>query len=499
MSEQKIGRVVSTEKSPSFIDVDVRLDPGKIIRPGQLLFVDISEEEPRHRFAILRVSNAMEINPYETPLSSQVRDAFNIESSRGREDLLRKYVVVSSEVIEIITIDSNGNFIFEEPSFIIPAGAEVFETLPEMTSAVLGFPDKDLPTTIVIGTAIGNEDITVSLDANKTLPRHILIVGSTGTGKSYLIGKITEELKRLGIRHVNIDVHGELCDATTQLGGQILVPGKNLSVRLSSLEEPEVLGMIPIQNQLHIDIVSRAFLNLKKKGGYFDVDSFEDEALNVAHQFGSGKSTLSIISARVQTLNNISFLGSGFDWVKSLKEKGALVNVDCRNLGHWELRTVVGAIARELMFLRKRGAIEPLVISMDEAHMFLPAGDSVTSSQVLAELIRMGRHYGVGIIVSSQSPGDIDRRITKITNTRFVFAIEPTELASISGLLGDTPRDLMNNLPRLRVGTCLIAGSRETVKHSLVAQIGGRTTKDGGTTPPMLKPASNSDGKQENA
>lgn len=486
MPDEKIGRVVATEKSPSFVDVDVRLDPGKMVRPGQLMFVDIGKEEPRHRFAILRVSNAIETNPYENPLSSQVRDAFNIESSRSREDLLRKYTVASSEVIEIISLDSGGKFTFEEPSFIIPAGAEVFETLPEMTSVVLGFPDKDLPTTIVIGTVIGNENITVALDANKALSRHILIVGSTGTGKSYLLGLIAEELKRLGIRHVNIDVHGELCDATQQLSGKTFVPGRNLTVRLSSLEEPEVLGMIPIQNQLHIDIVSRAFLNLKKRGTPFDAADLEREATNTAVQFGSGKSTLGIVSARVQTLGNISFLGSGFDWVKALKGKGTLINIDCRNLGHWELKTVVGAIARELMFLRKRGLIEPLVLSMDEAHLFLPSGSSVPSSQVLAELIRMGRHHGVGIIVSSQSPGDIDRRITKITNTRFVFAIEPTELASVSGLLGDTPRDLMDNLPRLRVGTCLMAGSRETVKHSLVVQVGRRETKDGGTTPPML-------------
>jgi DNA helicase HerA-like ATPase len=123
---------------------------------------------------------------------------------------------------------------------------------------------------------------------------------------------------------------------------------------------------------------------------------------------------------------------------------------------------------------------------MDEAHLFLPAGEKTSSSQVLAELIRMGRHHGVGIIVSSQSPGDIDRRITKITNTRFIFGIEPSELASISGLLGDTPLDLMDNIPRLRVGNCLLAGSRETVKHSMVIQVDKRTTQDSGKTPLMI-------------
>jgi hypothetical protein len=247
--------------------------------------------------------------------------------------------------------------------------------------------------------------------------------------------------------------------------------------------------MIPIQNQLHIDIVSRAFLELKKSGQDFAVGDLEEAALGLAEQFSSGKSTQAIISARIQALGNISILGEGFDWLGELKQKGALIDVDCRRLGQWELRTVVGAIARELMHLRRAGKIEPFVLSMDEAHLFLPGGDSAPSSQVLAELIRMGRHYGVGIIVSSQSPGDIDRRISKITNTRFIFAIEPSELASVGGLLGDAPPDLMYNLPRLRVGTCLLAGSRETVKHSMVIEVGKRKTKDSGTTPPMIKPS----------
>jgi DNA helicase HerA-like ATPase len=486
MSSEKIGRVVATERSPSFLYVDIRLDPGKFVRPGQLLFAQVGATESSVDYAILRVSSAIEVNPYENPLSSQVRDAFNMEPSRGREDLLRKYVVANSQLIEVVTVKHDGGFLSQEPSIIVPAGTEVYETALEMTSRVLGFPDSNEPNAIRVGSAIGNERIEVTLDANKALPRHILIVGSTGTGKSYLLGLLTEKLAKLGVRHINIDVHGELCDATRQLGGRTLIPGKDLTVRLSSLEEPEVLGMIPIQNPLHIDIVSRAFLELKKSGRPFGVRDFEREAGEIAVQFSSSKSTLGIISARIQALSTVSILGQGFNWIDSLGNDGALINVDCRELGHWELRTVVGAVARELMFLRKRNQIKPFVLSMDEAHLFLPGGETTASSQVLAELIRMGRHFGVGIIVSSQSPGDIDRRITKITNTRFIFGIEPSELASVSGLLGDTPIDLMNNIPRLRVGTCLLAGSRETVKHSMVIQVEKRTTTDSGTTPLMI-------------
>jgi hypothetical protein len=479
---EKTGRVVSTDRGPSFLEVDVRLSPGKIVRPGQLLFAEVKEKE----YAILRVSSAKEINPYENPLSSQVRDEFNMEPSRGREDLLRKYVVVNSQLIEVVSVGPDGTLVSHEPAIIVPAGTEVFETALDFTSKVLGFPDVNSPCAISIGSAIGNDSIHVTLDANKALPRHILIVGSTGTGKSYLAGLLTEKLVKIGVPHINIDVHGELCDATTQLGGKNLLPGKDLTVKLSSLEEPEVLGMIPIQNPLHVDIVSKAFIELKKSGRPFTVADFERAAADVTAQFASGKSTLPIISARIQALNSISILGQGYDWIGDLNTRGALINIDCRELGHWELRLVVGAVARELMSLRKRNKIKPFVLSMDEAHLFLPSGEETASSQVLSEAIRMGRHYGVGIIVSSQSPGDIDRRITKITNTRFIFAIEPSELNSVGGLLGDTPIDLMNNIPRLRVGTCLLAGSRETVKHSMVIQIEKRTTKDSGTTPAMI-------------
>ena len=180
-------------------------------------------------------------------------------------------------------------------------------------------------------------------------------------------------------------------------------------------------------------------------------------------------------------------MGAGFDWASALSKPGALVNLDCRDLGHSELRIVVGAVARDLMNLRANGKIGPLVLSMDEAHLFLPGGESTPSATVLGELIRFGRHHGVGIIIASQSPSDIDRRIAKITNTRFFFAMEPSELASVSGLLSDASADLVQNLPRLRVGTCLLVGSRETVKHALVMQVAKRTTTHGGETPQMIE------------
>src|SRR2546428_13387633 len=79
------------------------------------------------------------------------------------------------------------------------------------------------------------------------------------------------------------------------------------------------------------------------------------------------------------------------------------------------------------------------------------------------------------------------KRIAKINNARFFFAMGPYGVASVSGLLADAPEELVRNLSRLRVGTCLLVGSRETVKHPLVMQVGKRTTTHGGETPTMIE------------
>jgi hypothetical protein len=484
---EKIGRVVATEESPSFSTVIVRLDAGKRVRPGEILLSPASLEDSKKDYIILRVSDAREYNEYENPLDSQVRDIFDVGSPRGREDLLRKFVLARTQPIELVHENSDSTWASEDPHLLIPSGTEVYVAASGIIDKVLGFTDPKDPAAIEIGEVVGSSGIRAVLDANKVLPRHILVVGSTGTGKSYLMGVISEQLKKIGIRHINIDIHGEMAKAAEQLEGQNLIPGKELTVQLSSLSEPEVMEMLPITNELHRDIAVKAFSNLKKTGRKFGVDDFREEAVSVTKEYGAKKSTEEIMKARIDTLHGIEVLGSGFDWVGALQNDGAFINLDCREISsHSELKIIVGAIARELMSLRKRNKIRELVLSMDEAHLFLPSGEISPSSQVLGELIRFGRHHGVGIIIASQSPNDVDRRIAKITNTRLFFAIEQSELGSVGGLLGDTPEDFVKNLPRLKTGTCLLVGSRDTVKHSQIIQVGKRTTQHGGETPRMI-------------
>ena len=488
MPAEFVGNVVSDEKTPSYSTVLCHLLPGKTTRPGELLMVEI--EEGLH-YSLGRVREGREVNPYETADLSHMRGLLGLESPSKREDLPRKFKVVSLDLLEELIMEEGNNWRLREPQTIIPAGSKIFKATEETAALAVGLK-KNGNGGVDIGNVVGSQDLRVVLDANKVFPRHVLIVGTTGTGKSWLRGVLAEEINALGIPQVNIDLHGEATEAAKELGGQNLIPGTTLTVKLSSLTEPEVLGLIPYLHELHEQIVTRAFLELKKKAGPegFGLDELLREVDKVGQQFGAKPPTMSIVRARLEALRYVRVIGKGVNWANLLKPS-AFINIDCRGVSHGELQAIAGAVGRELLGLRMRKMVPPLILSIDEAHMFIPYGEESPSSQVLREVIRWGRHYGICLILITPSPTDIDRKIIRITNTRFIFAIEPDQLDALRGVFADAPEEIIYRLPKLEQGTCLLTGSKETVRHALLVKIKARKTTHGGATPDIINEVKN--------
>ena len=58
---------------------------------------------------------------------------------------------------------------------------------------------------------------------------------------------------------------------------------------------------------------------------------------------------------------------------------------------------------------------------------------------MLREIARIGRHYRLGLILTTQSPADVDRSVLKRLLTRFVHSIEPDQLDALRGVFADAP------------------------------------------------------------
>lgn len=485
--DERIGTVVSSASTPTFSTLHVHLDAGKRVRPGELLLAAADEG----MFSVGRVVEGREVNIYEGAQKAHLRKLLDLKSvSSDHEDLPGKYRIIELDLLEEV-VYTEGHSKLREPQTLVPAGSPVYRSTGTIVNLVLGLSSNDEENgKLMVGHTVGKSASPVPLDGRIVLPRHILIVGTTGTGKSWLHGVLTEEIQEIGLPQINIDVHGELVKAAEELGGINLVPGRNITVPITSLSEPEILELIPFLTDLQGEIVRRAFLELKKrttiKGINGTLDDLLEEINEVGKRMQARSQTIGMARARTDMLQFVPIIGEGIDWEAVLK-RGICVNIDCRMLPHSELHAVVGAIGRQLLGLRMKGRIPPFAFSVDEAHLFIPHQEKTTSGQVLRELIRYGRHYGICLILITQSPTDVDRRIIRITNTRFLFAIEPDQLDALRGVFADAPRDLIKRLPKIEVGTCLLTGSRETVRHAIPIKIRGRRTTHGGETPDLIE------------
>jgi hypothetical protein len=476
-----IGKTVFVGDAPSLERVAFVCLGSNEVGSGEMVKIQF-DKSGKSVVAAARVTSGLEQNPYETPQRTQVMDALGISSSEIDEDSLGRFKVYYADLLEFVYHDGS----MGRPSGIVPSGSPVSAPDEDFVRKVLGMPLPNEADSLNLATLGNSDNISVTLSANKTLPRHILVVGTTGSGKSYFVGKAVEEVSRIGIPVIIVDIHGEYIKETEELKGTVLRPGVNLRIRLDSLEESEVLGMLPITNELHTNIAARAFSDLKMSGRPFGVREYENKVREVAIDIGSTKGTQTIMEARIRSLNTIKILGDGIKW-DAILSKGAVIDVDCRDLTRTYVIMLVGAMARELYNLRKSGKIPPLVLALDEAHIFLPASGSSGASFVLGEIVRMGRHAPIGAIISTQHPSDIDQATAKITNTRFIFAIEPSELGSLGGLLGDMPPETVNYLTHMEQGECLLVGNRETIRHSVTTKISKRKTTPGGDTPRMIQ------------
>ena len=132
---------------------------------------------------------------------------------------------------------------------------------------------------------------------------------------------------------------------------------------------------------------------------------------------------------------------------------------------------ILASTLREVTELRKRKEINPFVIFIDEAHLFVPQDEDSPCKQIIRESVRIGRHHGICTVLITQSPMDIDKKAIRQCNTRLLFAIEVDQLQSIQGVKADATQEMIDRLPKAPVGSCILTGTYETIKHAIPVQI----------------------------
>ncbi len=489
---KEIGNVIADDDSPSFDIFRFKALANEYVYPGTLVGAVLNEK----RFLIGRISSSIEVNPHESASRTAVRHAMDIAPDYPEEGLSTNiYRVYEADIIEEGFTD-NDIIVITEPSDMAKAGATVFIPIEEVIAQAMGF-NREPEKALCLGrTRITAEDVA----SNESLPnnvllkpeviqRHIFVGGTTGSGKSYATGIILEEINKLNVPIVILDSQQEYINLAKELGGAVLTPGKDYSVQLSSLTEGEILDLVPTLRGTHgLELLAFTFLRLKREKTIFNLE----DLLAGMHADGPtlDLKTISINPAVNRTRSSIgrhNFIGKPSDWNDLLK-KYPVINIDCANLDQSQLQLVVGATLRELTTQRINAKIPPYTIVLDEAHLLVPEGEDSPCKQVIRENVRIGRHYGICVILITQSPVDIDKKTIRQCNTRFIFALEPDQLDSLRGIRADATEDMLKRLPKMPRGTCILSGTYETIKHAIPIKIrSDRKTTPGGQTPNIFK------------
>ena len=152
------------------------------------------------------------------------------------------------------------------------------------------------------------------------------------------------------------------------------------------------------------------------------------------------------------------------------------------------LNDIIGAVLRILydaVFwgrnLPEGGRERPLLLVLEEAHAYLGKENSGTAASAVRRIAKEGRKYGVGMMVVSQRPSEIDTTILSQCGTMIAMRLaNNSDRGHVSGAASDNLKGLFEMLPILRTGEAIIVGEAVSLPIRSIIE----------TRPPDRKPDS---------
>lgn len=121
-------------------------------------------------------------------------------------------------------------------------------------------------------------------------------------------------------------------------------------------------------------------------------------------------------------------------------------------------------------YLPEGGRTRPLLFVLEEAHAYLNSGNEGAASTAARRIVKEGRKYGLGAMIVSQRPAEIDPTILSQCGTMFAMRLaNASDRSHVTGTVSDNLEGLFNMLPSLRTGEAIIVG--EAVHLPLRAMI----------------------------
>ena len=394
----------------------------------------------------------------------------------GEPDYIVENIIKVNLVGTLVERNGTTRNTFKRTLDTVPSiNADCFLLQEADLSAFMNIISSSSENPLAIGKYTISEESNTNLDGNKFFQRHAVIVGGTGSGKSWTVANILEKASALqSINSLVFDLHGEykplkdLANTTLlKIAGPSDTPSDTdtifLPYWLLSYEEIESLLLdrsdanAPNQSRTLFDLI----IKYKKEKLVADekndvIDNFTVESpipykLNDVLSSLQDKDTEMVAGAKgkkqgplngkltrfIQRLNSkqsdkrLNFIFNTddsllkYDWFLELANKlldfgnnKGLKIIDFSEVPSDILPLITGLIGRLIFSIQQwmeEGKRHPIALFCDEAHLYLPAHtkESIEEKglQSFERIAKEGRKYGLSLVVISQRPSDVNKTI----------------------------------------------------------------------------------------
>ncbi len=398
------------------------------------------------------------------------------------------------------------------------------------TDAVYRLPESELEELFSKGEVflgrLKDSRARVFLGLNELITLHCAVLGMTGSGKSYTVGVLIEEAVRHGVPVVVIDPHGEYTSLREpshdreRLERWGLEPEGLSDVEIFAPPYSEGLKDYPITidtTKLEVDdfevlapelskrkaapqvleeVVKELQRRYREEGEKYSLEDVVEELDAQAKRARASGDVVQYQAARAVLRDLRPLLRYGiFDTSESPDLRrhvrpGRVLVLNLRGVPDRAQQIVVTHFLRRLFELRQRDEIPPVLVVLEEAHNFAPAGEERSSSKtalsVVRDFAREGRKFLAGLCVVSQRPGRVDTTVLSQCNTMIVLrTANPDDLENIRKSGEGITKEALERIKGLPTGTAFVTGS--AIRIPAFVDVRPRKTRHGGETPDVLE------------
>jgi DNA helicase HerA-like ATPase len=350
----------------------------------------------------------------------------------------------------------------------------------------------------------------------------VLIAGKRGSGKSYTMGVLTEEMSNLekdvseNIASLIFDTMGiywtmkHANEKDKDLLHDWELKPKNLPVKIfvpfGHFDEFQEKG-IPVDEKFALSVtemtsedwiitfglemlhpvaslIQRTVTELKEKEEKYTIKEIieliqksknaEKSTINSAVGLFETANTWGVFAKNKNEETQIKDLINGGITIGKFNVRGLVISLLSRKLFNERMIArkleEIKAVEKGLDFSEKREKKEmPLVwLFIDEAHEFLPLNEHVISTDALVQILREGRQPGISLVLATQQPGKIHTDV--MTQSDIVLAHRVTSKPDVDALnhmmqsyLTNTIQGYMNDLPSLKGSAIILDDNSERI------------------------------------